>query len=212
MLNDSFELLVMLKNTGFLKELRDPLWWPNSSTYEVIVGAILTQQTKWEKVEKSLETLRVANIISLEDISKLDVKTLAILIKKSGFYNTKAKYLLNISKNIMKDFGSFEEFCLGVDRDWLLAQKGIGPESADSILCYGCMREYFVVDNYTAKLLKTYGYEFENYEELAEWMSRGVLKNIKKIEQLYGREISLNEIFARFHGKIVEYGKLKAKK
>jgi len=202
----------MLKDAGFLKELRDPRWWPNSGTYEVVVGTILTQQTKWEKVEKSLDTLKKSNINSLEEISKLDIKTLATLIKKSGFYNTKAKYLLTISKNIIKDFGSFGEFSIGVDRDWLLAQKGIGFESADSILCYGCMRDYFVVDNYTAKLLETYGYEFENYEELREWMSRGVLENKKKIEQLYGRDISLNEIYARFHGKIVEYGKLQPKK
>ncbi len=122
---NSFELLVLLRKAGYLKELRDSKWWPNSGTYEVVVGAILTQQTKWEKVEKSLENLRKSNINSLESISKLDNKTLSTLIKPSGFYNTKAKYLLGISKNIIKDFGSFEKFCLEVERDWLLSQKGI---------------------------------------------------------------------------------------
>jgi len=211
MLNNSFDLLVILKNAGYLKELRDPRWWPHSGTHEVVVGAILTQQTKWEKVEKSLENLRKNSINSLEDISKLDNKTLSTLIKPSGFYNTKAKYLLGISKNIIKDFGCFDEFCLSVNRDWLLAQKGIGEESADSILCYGCLQDYFVVDNYTQRLLNAFGYEFDSYENISDWMSSGILANKNKIDKLYDKEMSLNEIYARFHGKIVEYCKENSK-
>ncbi len=211
MLNDSFELLVMLKNAGYLKELRDPLWWPHSGSYEVVVGTILTQQTKWSKVEKSFENLKQNGIDSLEKIVKLDNKALSSLIKPSGFYNTKAKYLLGLSKNIIEDFGSFEEFCLSVDRQWLLSQKGVGQESADSILCFGCLKDFFVVDNYTQRLLNSFGYEFDSYESLREWMSSGVLKNRAKIEELYQKEMSLNEIYARFHGKIVEYCKHNSK-
>ncbi len=211
MLNDSFELLVMLKNAGFIKSSRDPLWWPKSGSYEVVVGVILTQQTKWEKVEKSLDNLKENGINSLEEIAKLDLKTLSLLIKPSGFYNTKAKYLLGISKNIIKDFGSFEEFCMMVDRDWLLAQKGIGRESADSILCYGCLKDYFAVDNYTMRLLSAFGYDFESYEELQEWMSDGILSNQDKIDELYQKEMSVNTVFSRFHGKIVEYCKENSK-
>jgi len=206
-LNNSFDLLVMLKNAGFLRELRDPLWWPKSGSYEVVVGAILTQQTKWQKVERSLENLRKEGVNSLEDIVKLDVKTLSQLIKPSGFYNTKAKYLLGLAKNIVDDFGSFEEFCLGVKREWLLSQRGVGQESADSILCFGCLKDFFVVDSYTNRLLNAFGYEFESYEELREWMSDGVLANRENIDKLYGKEMGLNEIYARFHGKIVEYCK-----
>jgi len=210
-MTDSFELLKLLKKAGYLKTIRDPKWWPNSGTYEVVVGAILTQQTKWEKVEKSLENLKVNGVNSLGDIARLDGKTLSTLIKPSGFYNTKAKYLLGISKNIIKDYGSFEEFCSQVDRDWLLTQKGIGPESADSILCFGCLKDFFVVDNYTARLLNAFGYEFENYAELRDWMVAGVLANKEKIDELYDKEIGLNEIYARFHGKIVEYCKQNSK-
>ena len=211
MLNDSFELLVTLKNAGFPRVLRDPLWWPRSGSYEVVVGTILTQQTKWEKVEKSLENLKANGINSLEKIAKLDIKILSTLIKPSGFYNTKAKYLLGISKNIIKDFGNFDDFCMLVDRDWLLAQKGIGRESADSILCYGCLKDFFVVDNYTMRLLSAFGFSFESYEELQEWMSDGILSNKEKIDKLYQREMSVNEIFARFHGKIVDYCKENSK-
>ncbi|MFK5881192.1 MAG: 3-methyladenine DNA glycosylase [Sulfurospirillum sp.] len=205
--NDSFDLLVMLKNAGYLKELRDPLWWPRSGSYEVVVGTILTQQTKWEKVEKSLENLKNAGVDSLEEIAKMNSKTLSLLIKPSGFYNTKAKYLLGLARNIIKDFGSFEEFCSVVGREWLLTQKGVGQESADSILCFGCLKDFFVVDSYTQRFLKAFGYEFESYEQIQEWMSEGILSNRQKIDELYGRKMGLNEIYALFHGKIVEYCK-----
>jgi len=85
---NSFELLYSLKQNGFLQNLRDPLWWPRSGTFWVIVGAILTQQTKWEKVEKSIENLEYEGIDSLEKIATLDIEQLAFLIKPSGFYNT----------------------------------------------------------------------------------------------------------------------------
>ena len=211
MLNDSFDLLVLLKNKGYIKSSRDSLWWPKSGSYEVVVGTILTQQAKWEKVERSLENLKQNGINSLEEIAKLDLKTLSTLIKPSGFYNTKAKYLLGLSRNIIADFGSFEEFCSSVDKEWLLSQKGVGQESADSILCFGCLRDFFVVDNYTARLLTAFGFDFESYEELQEWMSNGILSNKKKIDELYQKEMSINAVFARFHGKIVEYCKENSK-
>lgn len=90
-----------------------------------------------------------------------------------------------------------------MDREWLLAQKGIGEESADSILCYACRQEAMVVDAYTARLLASFGYSFESYAELQAWIEDGLVSNLSKINQLYGKEIGLNELYARFHGKIV---------
>ncbi len=207
-ISDSFELFEFLKvKKGYLKELRDPLWWPNSATFEVVVGAILTQQTKWQKVEKALDNLKKSNLLDLESLATCDTKLLATLIKPSGFYNTKAKRLKLLSNNILRDFGSFEVFQNEVDRDWLLAQKGLGKESSDSILCYACKREVLPVDNYTAKVVKKFGYEFEEYDELKEWCESGILNNLEKIWKIYGEEKPIDEIFARFHGKIVEYAK-----
>ncbi len=206
-MRDGFEIFKYLKDLGYLKELRDRLWWPNSRTFEVVVGAILTQQTRWDKVEKALKNLKDANLLSLEALSMVDDKELSKLIKPSGFYNTKAKRLKLLSKNIIKDFGNFENFKQSVSREWLLSQKGLGKESSDSILCYGCEREVFVVDAYTAKLLKKFDYEFEEYDELREWMEHGILSNLDKIYEVYKEKKSLNEIYARFHGKIVEFGK-----
>lgn len=204
---NSFDLLVSLKKEGYLKTMRDPLWWPRSGTFWVAVGAILTQQTKWEKVEKSMENLEHLGINSLEQLATLDIERLSTAIQPSGFYNTKAKNISLLSHAILNEFGSFEAFCENVDREWLLSQKGIGEESADSILCYACKQKVMVVDAYTARLLAGFGYSFESYEALQEWMVDGIVSNQIKINQLYGKEIMLSELYARFHGKIVEFCK-----
>lgn len=203
---NSFELLEALQKNNALKTLRDPLWWPRSCSFWVIVGVILTQQTKWEKVELSFGNLEKVGIDSLEKLALLDEFFLSSLIKPSGFYNTKAKRLKTLCKAIVEAFGNFEDFCLKVDRDWLLAQKGIGEESADSILCYACGREVMVVDAYTARLLYAFGYEFDDYASIQSWLVEGISQNYHKLEQ-----IALNKVYALFHGEIVEFCKKNSK-
>lgn len=206
-MESSYDLLYALKQMGYLQTIRDPLWWPNSGTFEVLVGAILTQQTKWERVEESLVNLRKSELLSLNALSSTTVEQIAILIKPSGFYNTKAQRIQLLCQNILNVFGSFEAFQDKVTRTWLLDQKGIGMESADSILCYGCGREIMVIDNYTQRLLKALGYTFEDYMQVQEWMQEGVEANFDKITQMYDTQITLHTIYARFHGKIVEFAK-----
>ncbi len=208
-MNSSFELLEALKNANLLQDSTDINWWSNSGSFEVIVGAILTQQTKWEKVEKSLKNLKENNILNLEKLATIDTKILAILIKPSGFYNTKAKRLSTLCRKIIEEFGDFENFQISVTREWLLAQKGVGQESADAILCYACKREALVVDNYTNKILKEFGYEFDSYEEIQQWMMQGILENMDRVDKLYEGKLNLSTIYSRFHGKIVEFGKSK---
>ncbi len=206
-MQSSYDLLYALKQMGYLKTTRDPLWWPQSGTFEVIIGAILTQQTKWERVEESLANLKEHRLLSLEALSKADVQQIATLIKPSGFYNTKAQRIQMLCTHILNDFGTFEAFQNEVSREWLLVQKGIGMESADSILCYACKRDVFVVDSYTQRLLGALGYTFEEYMQIQEWMQEGIEENLEKIQDIYKYEIELYEIYARFHGKIVEYAK-----
>jgi len=206
-LQSSYDLFYALKQLDYLKTKRDPLWWPNSGTFEVLVGALLTQQTKWERVEESLENLKAHDLLTLQALSDASVQEIAKLIKPSGFYNTKAQRLKLLCTNILNEFGSFESFQKQVDRGWLLAQKGIGMESADSILCYGCGREVFVVDSYTQRLLKAFGYTFEDYMQIQDWMQEGIEENLEKIQDIYKYEVELHTVYARFHGKIVEYAK-----
>ena len=203
--SNSYELLIELREKNLLKD-KPKYWWPNYSTFEVVVGAVLTQNTKWENVEKALENWKVENgEWRVEDVASFDPLYLSEIIKPAGFYNQKAKRLIALSRNILRDFGDFETFKEEVSREWLLSQKGIGFETADSILCYACGREVMVVDSYTKRLLKKNGYEFESYDELREWCERGIEENWDKVAEFY--ENDLNLCYARFHGKIVEFMK-----
>jgi endonuclease-3 related protein len=204
MLNSSYDLWLALRKLGYLDRESEPFWWKGTGEFEVVIGAILTQQAKWENVEKSLQNLKDYDLFS---ISELDLSTLATLIKPSGFYNKKAKVLKELSKAIIDEFGDFESFKEGVSREWLLSQKGIGFESADSILCYGCKRDVMVVDAYTDRILRAFGYEFESYDELQEWVVLGIESNFDKIIEAYNKEVDIFTILSRFHGKIVEYAK-----
>ncbi|WP_232087422.1 3-methyladenine DNA glycosylase [Sulfurovum sp. ST-21] len=207
MLHSSYDLLRGLKNMGYLKSSRDPLWWPHSGTFEVVVGALLTQQTKWEKVEESLDNLKAHGLLSLEALSCTSEKEIAYLIKPSGFYNTKALRLKLLCSSIIQRYGCFALFQKEVDREWLLAQKGIGMESADSILCYACHRPVMVVDSYTGRLLSAFGYRFDHYMQMQEWLQEGIEENREKVTLLYGYDLPLSTLYARFHGKIVEFAK-----
>jgi len=206
-IKSSYDLFYALKRLDYLYIAKDFWWWPNSGTFEVVIGAILTQQTKWERVEESLYNLDRSNLLSPESLSSGNLEQIAACIKPSGFYNTKAHRLQTLSSNILKDFGSFENFQKNVSRVWLLEQKGIGMESADSILCYGCKRDIFVVDSYTKRLLDAFGYTFDDYTQLQEWMQKGIKENLKTVKGLYPEDLDLSAIYARFHGKIVEYAK-----
>jgi len=187
-ISSSYDLLCFLKEESLIDE-KNEFWWPNDNSFEILLGSILTQNTKWVNVEKSLENLRKLDIDNLEKLSCINLEELTIAITPSGFKNQKSVRLI------------------ALDRNWLLEQKGIGPETADAILCYSCKQDYMVVDSYTNRLLKRFGYEFETYEELQAWCEYGINENYDKIAKLYNYEISLNKIYARFHGKIIEFMK-----
>lgn len=216
---NSYELLKYLKMQNLLPSIpqasciaelesqKDLWWWPNALSFEVFIGAILVQNTRWEQVSIALEKLRNQEVLDLESLSKIPNSALQVLVQNVGFYRQKATRIQKICQNILKDFGDYENFCMQVSREWLLSQKGIGMETCDAILCYGLGREVMVADTYTFKLLQTYGYTLESYEDLQDWLSSGVREHYDKVCALYGLEIPMNLLFARFHGKIVEYCK-----
>jgi endonuclease III related protein len=197
-LSDSWELYTALERLDLL-ENSQPLWWPKHGTFEVVVGAILTQNTQWTRVTVSLDNLSKVEVLTLEALAKIDHESLMELIRPSGLIKAKAKNIILLCQAILDTFGSFDVFTHEVTREWLLAQKGIGQETADAILCYACEREVMVVDSYTARLLRAFGFEFENYADLQEWCERGVREHCD--------ESTLQRTFAHFHGMIVEYVK-----
>lgn len=206
-LQNPFDLLAFLKAQNLL-DSAPALWWENAGSFEVVIGAILTQNTNWKNVEISLKALENYNLLDLQNLANCDIFVLQNAIKSSGFFRQKALRLQNLAKNIISDFGDFENFKECVSREWLLNQKGVGKESADSILNYACLREVMVVDKYTQRLLAECGFEFWEYDDLAGFLMRGIEENYDRVAKLYGREIALFEVYARFHGKIVEFSKI----
>ena len=122
---------------------------------EILIGAILTQRTNWRNVELAMSNLKKAKINSLAGIYKLGEKKLAEFIKPSGFYRQKAKYLFGLAEFVVNRGGLRKIIKEPTDklRKEFLDLKGVGPETADSILLYALERPVFVIDEYTKRLL-----------------------------------------------------------
>ncbi len=194
MIDSGYDLYRALQKLDLLKDAPQS-WWPHAYTFEVVVGAILTQNTQWTRVEISLQQLRDNHLLSLKALAAADMALLIECIRPSGFFKAKAKNIQMLCQNIIRDFGDFAIFQDKVSRVWLLSQRGIGEESADAILCYGCGWEVMVVDKYTQQLLVALGREYETYEALQSWCLEGFETG------------ELHHDLALFHGMIVEYMK-----
>jgi len=131
-------------------------WWPAQTPFEVMLGAILTQNTAWKNVERAVDNLREASSLNLPMLLQLDVNVLAELIRPSGYYKLKAQRLKNLCAWLEKMGGMEKLSVLQTTelRDSLLSVNGVGPETADDILLYAFDRPVFVIDTYTRRLLQ----------------------------------------------------------
>lgn len=151
---------------------------------EILIGAILTQRTNWKNVELAMSNLKKAKINSLAGIYELGEKKLAGFIKPSGFYRQKAKYLFGLTEFVVERGGLAQIIKEPTEklRKELLDLKGVGPETADSILLYALERPVFVIDEYTKRLLRAnriaHSGKYEDLRNLFE-------KNLKKDYHLY---------------------------
>ncbi len=133
-------------------------WWPGNSPFEVIVGAILTQNTAWRNVEKAIARLKSQELLHPAGILGIDESTLADLIRPAGYYNIKTRRLKSFIRFLYDEYGGKLDNMFAEDlwhlRAKLLAVKGIGEETADSILLYAGEKPIFVVDAYTRRVLQ----------------------------------------------------------
>ncbi len=140
-------------------------WWPGETPLEVTVGAVLAQNTTWRNVSRALDNLREAGLFSFSVLSRLTPAELAPHIRPAGYYNLKAARLLNLLSFVAREHGNLEAF-FGLDltslRQELLSVKGIGPETADSIILYAAEKPVFVVDAYTQRILFRHGFLCED--------------------------------------------------
>jgi endonuclease-3 related protein len=169
-------------------------WWPAETTFEVMVGAVLTQNTAWSNVEKAIENLKATCELSCESLLALPSEQLAQAIRPSGYYNLKTERLLNLCRFLKANPGLQDWDDAGL-RKGLLSIQGIGPETADDILLYAFERPVFVIDAYTRRLLGRIGLVdgMLAYEQL-----RSVIEQALRADASYYNE---------FHALIVIHAK-----
>lgn len=152
----------LLQIYGMLLEQYGPqYWWPAETPFEVCIGAILTQNTSWSNVEKAIASLKAADLLTVSAIAGLEPSVLAALIRPAGYFNVKAVRLQQFVRFLQTQHqGCLEHLFAGPwqeTRAELLAVKGIGPETADSILLYAGHKPSFVVDTYTRRIFSRLG-------------------------------------------------------
>ena len=173
-------------------------WWPGESDLEIVVGAVLTQNTNWRNVELAIENLRSAKLLSLEELHSVANEELESHIRPAGYFRLKAKRLKNVIRFIVEQYGSMDalrDTALDRLRKELLCINGVGPETADSILLYACSKPTFVVDAYTARILKRHGWieADADYHAIKEFF-----------ESQLNHEV---DHFNEFHALVVQIGK-----
>jgi len=174
-------------------------WWPAETELEMMVGAILTQNTSWNNVEKAIQNLKEKDLLSVRGLSLIPVPILAGYIRPAGYYNIKVRRLKNLIKFIEDKYNGDTNRLFSLDTDTirkgLLSVKGIGEETADSIILYGVGRPLFVVDTYTHRILSRHSLieEEAGYNDLQVFFMDNLPHDV--------------ELYKEFHALIVKTGK-----
>lgn len=178
-------------------------WWPGETPFEVVIGAILTQNTNWSNVEKAIRNLKAAGRLSPEGIHELNVTELAQLIRPSGFFNVKARRVKTFINWLFSRYeGSLSKMFaqdLEILRDDLLSVKGIGPETADSILLYAGNFPTFVVDAYTHRIFSRHGFipEESTYDEMKSFFEGNLPKDVKLYNEYHALLVNIGKMFCK---------------
>lgn len=216
-------------------------WWPAHTPFEVIVGAFLTQNTAWTNVERALANLRAANLLSQDGIRHVPLPQLESLIRPSGYFRQKAGHLKSFIAFLDRQYGGSLDRLVAQPtnrlREELLALKGVGPETADSILLYAGNHPVFVVDTYARRILERHRIlpEKANYDEIRQLFEQSLApladaqpsasaSSAPPLEADYGgaahspsamsaaARTPLAQIYNEMHGLIVGVGKHYCKK
>lgn len=174
-------------------------WWPAEDALEMMVGAILTQNTSWNNVEKAIKNLKKRGILNIKALHGIAVPELAEEIRPAGYFNIKAARLKNLIKFIVERYDGDISMLLmektDILREGLLSIRGVGPETADSILLYAVERPIFVIDSYTHRILNRHSLADDqaSYYELQELFMDNMAED--------------TGLFNEFHALIVRIGK-----
>lgn len=179
-------------------------WWPAETPFEVMVGAILTQNTNWGNVERAIARLKQEGVLSPQAIYEMPLPLLSAYIRSAGYHNIKARRLKNLVSFFVEGYCASTEKMFAEDMDVLrqklLGVKGTGPETADSILLYAGHQPTFVVDAYTKRIMSRHLLVAEDagYEEIREFFMDRLPQDAA--------------LFNEFHAQFVQLGKAYCKK
>jgi len=178
-------------------------WWPGKTPFEVAVGAILTQNTNWQNVERAISNLKGARVLSAEAIRRMPEEELAELIRPSGYFRQKAVRLKIFVDFLYKYYhggiAAMKKEKLALLREKLLLVKGIGPETADSIILYAVEKPVFVVDTYTKRVLLRHGFiaQKAGYHEIQDLFHKNLHMDQKIYNEYHALFVRLCKEFCR---------------
>jgi endonuclease-3 related protein len=178
-------------------------WWPGETQFEIIIGAILTQNTSWANVEKAIENLKTTKALSAKALYRMNHDELATLIKPAGYFNIKAKRLKTFLTWLFDEYDglleNIEQISTARLREELLNIKGIGPETADSILLYAFERPVFVVDAYTARVMTRHALVESgcDYEQLQQLFQSNLAEDVGMFNEYHALLVRVGKEFCR---------------
>jgi len=179
-------------------------WWPGDTPFEVVIGAILTQNTSWTNVARAIQNLKDAGCLDPQSLHSLGALELAHLIRPSGYYQIKAQRLKAFIDHLfLHHHGKLEKMFdqdLNTLREELLGIKGIGPETADSIILYAANQPVFVIDAYTKRIFSRHGFFPETwpYEDIQSFFMKHLTPDVR--------------LYNEYHALIVRLAKIHCKK
>ncbi len=181
----------------------DLKWWPGETPFEVIVGAILTQNTNWENVSKAIKNLKAADMLWPDKLHNAEHAVIAGLIRPAGYYNVKAKRLRNFLDFLFERFGGKIDSMFSLEpgelREKLLNVNGIGEETADSILLYAGGMPVFVVDAYTKRIMTRHGIIEGDavYQDIQKMITANLPGDVKLYNQYHALIVQAGKDFCR---------------
>jgi endonuclease-3 related protein len=179
----------------------DTKWWPADTRDEIVIGTILTQNTSWKNVEKSIDELRRIGSCSIESIASMPLHRLSAAIRSSGFYNQKSLRLSDISKRIISEFGGIGEMDRlddGKLSEFFSSMKGVGQETLDSILLYVFNRPHFVVDKYTLRISERIGIlDHPTVESVKREVMKDIGDDVPTLKNFHGALVYLAKDYCR---------------
>jgi endonuclease-3 related protein len=186
-----------------LEALGPQHWWPGDSPWEVMIGAVLVQNTSWKNVERAIENLREANLIEPHRLLAVSPEELAELIRPAGYYRLKTKRLRSLLEFVVDEYGGSLDALRSADmhqlREALLGVHGIGPETADSILLYALEQPALVVDTYTHRVFARHGWiDYDaDYHRLQEHLTSELPVDVALYNELHALLVNMGHHFCR---------------